>query len=173
MFKKLTILATAILFAVAAVPAIADENDYELVLTALIKGLVNPQPTEDPCILTNTETGTGGLDLNIGKITLDTNEIVDFSSSPDCLHPDSADVDAKFTLTAVANSDKVYGAYQTVMVIKPTGDLTALGRYQITGGTGRFTGAKGTGVITAQGSLFAPEVTGQLIGDVSSNDNDD
>lgn len=173
MFKKLTILTAAMLLTISVAPVFADENGNELVLTALVKGLANPLPTEDPCILTNTETGTGGLDQNIGKITLDTTEIIDLSSSLDCFNPDSAEVDAKFTLTALANSDKVFGTYQTVILIDPAGDLTALGRYQITGGTGMFEDAKGTGVITAQGNLFAPEVTGQLIGDVSSNGDDD
>ncbi len=168
MFTKLMTLAAAIVFTVSAGSAFAeddeDDDGNELVLTALVEGLANPQPTEDPCILMNTETGTG-LDLTIGKITIETTEVVDLSSSLDCLNPDRAEVHSEFTLTAVADSDKVFGIYHTVILIGPTADLEILGRYQITGGTGRFEGATGKGVITAQGNLFEPEVTGQFIGD--------
>ena len=97
MFRKLTTLAAAMVFTVGAGAALADDNGNELVLTAVIEGLANPQFTDDPCILTNTEFGTG-LDLNIGKITFETMETVDLSSSMDCMSPDRAEVDSKLEM---------------------------------------------------------------------------
>lgn len=168
MFRKLTILAATMLLTVAVGAAFAD-HDEGRALTALIRGTANLAPTEDPCILINTPTATG-LALNIGKFTWETQEVVDFGSSPDCLSPDSAEIDGQFVITA-ANLDQIFGVFQSVAQIDSvTNEITGLGHYEITGGTGRFEDAKGKGVSTVVGSLLPPfEFTGQLIARLSSD----
>ena len=169
MFRNVTLLAAAMLFALAAGGVFADDDDDRLELTALVRGNANPVPTEDPCILVNTETAKG-LALNIGKITWKSEEVVDFSSNPDCFRPDGAEIEAKFVIT-VEDLGEILGVYQTVAQIDAfSNEITALGHYEITGGTGKFEDAEGKGVITAVGSLLpAFEFVGELIGRISSD----
>ena len=72
------------------------------------------------------------------------------------------------TITA-ANGDTIFGHYKTLAHLNfAAGEVTALGRWEIDGGTGRFAGASGKGVIGAQGSLMPPfEVTGGMAGVIS------
>ena len=56
------------------------------------------------------------------------------------------------------------GAYEITGPLG-AGQVSALGQFQITGGTGRFAGASGDGTISAVGSLLPPfEVIGGMIG---------
>ncbi|MCG8436393.1 MAG: hypothetical protein MJA83_20440 [Gammaproteobacteria bacterium] len=178
MIKKLTTFAAALMFIVAAAPASADDDDdngNEIVLTVLAEGLIVEQSLPDAnCVFTNTVNGIAGRDLNIGEITIDSTEVVELGPFPACLAfggAEFADVVAEFVITA-ANSDQIYGVWQTVILIDPTGGVRPLGRYQITGGTGRFEGAKGKGVISAQGRFGDPAVRARLIGDTASDDDD-
>ena len=59
--------------------------------------------------------------------------------------------------------------YQTVAHLDfGTNQVLAAGLYSITGGTGRFAGASGEGVLTAEGSLLPPfEVIGRFSGTIA------
>jgi hypothetical protein len=74
----------------------------------------------------------------------------------------------QFVLTA-ANGDQVFGTYTTLAHLDfGAGQVTAFGHFQITGGTGRFSGAGGSGVISAIGSLAPPfAVLGGMSGAIS------
>jgi len=130
--------------------------------SATLEGNANPVPTADPCILVNTETAASRA-LHLGEGTWGSEEVVNF-----CSNPAGADVDGKFVITA-ANGEQIFGVYRTLAHLDfGTNTITALGRYEITGGTGRFEGAKGEGDISASGSLLPPfEVTGGLFGRIS------
>jgi hypothetical protein len=115
----------------------------------VLQGSANPQPTEDPCILNNTETGTG-QSAALGVLAWQSSEVVDLCANG------NADVDGQFTLTA-ANGDQLSGTYRTSAHLDfQAGVISAVGRYKITSGTGTFAGAKGKGVIAASGSLAPP-----------------
>jgi hypothetical protein len=117
---------------------------------ANIDGNANPVPTSDPCVLLNTETGSGTA-THIGKFVITNTESVNF-----CTNPEGGDINGQFTITA-ANGDQIFGTYYTVGHFDfQAGQITALGEYQIIGGTGRFTGATGSGQISAVGDLAPP-----------------
>ena len=114
-----------------------------------LAGNANPTPTADPCILANTETGTG-RSAALGDFTWDSSESVDLCANG------NADIDGQFTLTAV-NGDQITGNYRTSAHLDMhSGVITAVGHYKITGGSGAFAGAKGKGVTAASGSLAPP-----------------
>lgn len=132
---------------------------------AKVQGNANPMPSEtDPCIMVNTETGTG-LALYMGKVSFDTEEIIDFCSNPD---PDRANIKGEFVFTA-ANGDQIFGVVNTVGRFDyETNEIAAFGSYELTGGTGRFEDAEGKGKITVGGSLLPPfELKGILVGRIS------
>jgi hypothetical protein len=54
-----------------------------------------------------------------------------------------------------ANGDEVYAAYGGRVQPQPDGSLKLSGQYQVTGGTGRFSGATGSGTLTGS---FMPDV---------------
>jgi hypothetical protein len=85
-----------------------------------------------------------------------------------CSNPNGADVLGQVTITA-ANGDTIFGHYKTLAQLDfAAGEVTALGRWEIDGGTGRFAGASGRGVIGAQGSLLPPfAVTGGMAGAIA------
>jgi hypothetical protein len=114
------------------------------------------------CILLNTEFATGQA-LHLGQITLETSEVVN-----QCSNPEGAEVDGDFVMTA-ANGDQLFGTYETLADLNfVTFRVTAIGEFEITGGTGRFQNATGGGVITAEGSLLPPfELTGGFLGQIS------
>jgi hypothetical protein len=127
-----------------------------------LQGHANPAPTEDPCVLVNTEEATGSA-LGIGPITWASREVVNL-----CLNAEGAEVKGEFTITA-ANGDRLFGVYQTLAKLDfESNEITAHGRYRIVGGTGTFNGASGEGIIGAAGSLAPPfEFRGVLLGRVS------
>jgi len=133
--------------AVTAGAAAAEPTTLPFVVT--LQGNAGPAPTSDPCILVNTETGTG-QSAAVGPITWSSTETVDVCSAGD------ADVDGSFTITTAAG-DQLTGTYRTSAHLDfQAGVITAVGRYKITGGTGAFATAKGKGVIAAGGSLAPP-----------------
>lgn len=132
-----------------ALPGVASADSPGLPFVVLLAGNANPTPTDDPCILTNTETGTG-QSAALGEFTWASTEVVDLCANG------NADVDGQFTLTS-ANGDQLTGSYRTSAHLDmQSGVITAVGRYKVTGGTGAFAGAKGKGVIAASGSLAPP-----------------
>lgn len=129
---------------------------------ATLEGHANPVPTSDPCVLTNTEGGTGRA-VHMGAIAWASSETVNF-----CSNPDGADVQGSFIMTA-ANGDQLFGQYTTLAhpdVV--TGVITFSGQWTITGGTGRFEHATGDGTLTGEGSLAPPfGVMASFVGTVS------
>lgn len=142
----------------SAPTAAADDDSRPFAV--VLEGNANPMPTEDPCTLLNTETAVGRA-LDIGRITWESRELVYVCSDP-------AEVEGEFVITA-ANGDRIVGVYETRARLDfTTNEVTAFGFFKITGGSGRFEGARGGGVITAEGSLLPPfEVTGNLFGRIS------
>ena len=115
---------------------------------ASLVGNANPVPTEDPCVLINTETGSGQA-RHLGRFTWASVETVHVCSDP-------AQIEGEFVMTA-ANGDQVFGVYQTQAEFDfGTNTIAAFGDYEITGGTGRFQGAQGGGTLFAMGSLVPP-----------------
>ena len=101
-------------------------------------------------------------------------EVVDLASNPDCLAPAGAEIEGEFVITT-ESGDHITGDYKTVAQIDAAANrITALGHYRVTGGTGRFTRAKGRGVIKADGNFQPPfDLTGELIAQPASGDDDD
>jgi len=120
------------------------------VFAAALEGFAGPMPTADPCILANNEHGTGHA-LHMGAITWVSNETVNL-----CSNPEGGDVEGQLTITA-ANGDEVFFTYETLAQFDfTTNVVTAVGQWQIAGGTGRFAGASGRGAIAARGNLLPP-----------------
>jgi hypothetical protein len=149
----------ALALSLTSVPALAHESRQFIVA---LQGNANPVPTEDPCVLVNTETATGWA-VGIGPITWESRETVNLCSSPD-----GAEITGTFTITA-AIGDRLFGTYETLANLDfESSEITARGRYQIIGGSGAFDGASGAGVIGAAGSLLPPfEFRGALLGRVT------
>jgi len=141
-------------------PVAANPHSRPFVVTLV--GHANPIFTSDPCIIINDEAGTGQA-THMGHITWSSHETVN-----QCTNPEGADVDGAFVLTA-ANGDQVFGTYQTIAQLDfATFQVSASGQFTITGGTGRFDGASGSGTIGADGSLLPPfEVLGGQVGRIS------
>ena len=131
-------------------------------LMVVLQGNASPAPTEDPCILLNTETATGWAQ-GIGAVTWQSRETVNL-----CAGPDTPNVEGEFTITA-ASGDRLFGTYQTLAQFDvEANEITARGRYQAAGGTGAFDGASGEGLIGASGSLLPPfGFSGVLFGRIS------
>jgi len=127
-----------------------------------LQGHANPTPTENPCVLVNTEAATGSA-IGIGQIAWASREVVNL-----CSNAEGAEIEGEFTITA-ANGDQLLGVYQTLAQLDfESNKITASGRYRIVGGTGRFDGASGEGIIGAAGSLQPPfEFRGVLLGRIS------
>ena len=118
--------------------------------SATLTGFAGPAPTADPCVLENNEHGTGNA-RHMGAITWVSSETVNL-----CSNPAGGDVVGQLTITA-ANGDAVTFSYQTLAHLDfATNEVSAAGNWMISGGTGRFDGATGHGVITANGSLLPP-----------------
>lgn len=147
--------------------AVAD--DVSRPFSATTTGYANLMPTDDPCILDNTET-IAGQALHLGKVTGEGKEVIYLmkDDTGSCLNSDKGVVIGKFFLIA-ANGDQINGSLRTIVNFDfQVYEVTAFGRYAITGGTGRFEGATGEGDITVSGNLLPPfEVTGGLFGRIS------
>ena len=126
--------------------------------SATLDGFASPVFLPDGCTIVNDEHGTGNAQ-HLGSITWVSHETVDV-----CSDPAGGIVTGQITLTA-ANGDQLFGEYHAVAILDfGAGQVTANGQLLFTGGTGRFEGASGGGVISAQGRLAPPF---DLIGGIS------
>jgi len=69
-----------------------------------------------------------------------------------------------------ANGDEIVGRYsfrQTVLPIDARGNIALLADLEVTGGTGRFQGATGTGVTMGSANVFTRTVSGELAGTIT------
>jgi hypothetical protein len=155
--RGLAVLASGLL--ILGLTAGAGASPHFRPFSATLDGFAGPMPTADPCVLANAEHGTGNA-RHMGSITWVSNETVNL-----CSNPAGGDVVGQLTITA-ANGDLVNFSYQTLAHLDfSTNEVSASGNWAITGGTGRFAGASGHGVITANGSLLPPfEVLGGMSG---------
>ena len=130
--------------------------------SVVLDGHASPVFQPDGCTIINDEQGTGHAN-HLGRITWQSHETVDV-----CSNPDGGVVVGQITLTA-ANGDVVSGTYETLANLDfAAGQVTALGEFQITGGTGRFANAAGEGIISATGSLAPPfGVLGAMRGSIT------
>jgi len=136
--------------------AFADEESLPFI--AFIKGNLDLMETEDPCILTNEDTG-GGFATHMGRITATTKESLNFCSNA----PDIA-VNGNLVL-ANANGDSLSCTYETVATPVPgSAEVTSTGSYECQFGTGRFTYCSGEGTLAARGSLSTFKVGLVLVG---------
>jgi hypothetical protein len=130
--------------------------------SATLVGHANPVATADPCVLSNTEGGSGTA-VHMGAIAWASSETVNF-----CTNPNGADVVGEFVFTA-ANGDHLTGTY--VALAHPdfaAGQITFSGTWTASGGTGRFAGASGEGTLSGQGSLAPPfDVSATFVGAIA------
>jgi hypothetical protein len=112
--------------------------------------------------ISNTEVAVGEA-THLGLYTWASEELAMFIG-PDTLQV----VGLSFTMTA-ANGDKVFGTYEATGKVDFNTFIGAfIGSYEITGGTGRFANATGSGTIFADGNLLDPfEIIGGLSGTIS------
>lgn len=159
MVRKARSVSTLSILLILAFTSGVGANPHFRPFSATLDGVAGPMPTADPCILANAEHGTGNA-RHMGSITWVSNETVNL-----CSNPAGGDVVGQLTITA-ANGATVAFSYQTLAHLDfVTNQVSAAGNWQITGGTGRFAGASGQGVITATGSLLPPfEVIGRMSG---------
>jgi hypothetical protein len=127
---------------------------------ASMQGHANPLPTADPCVLTNSEAGTGHA-RHLGAITWISNEVVNLCADG------GPQVRAEFILTA-ANGDQVFGHLRTVARFDfVASQITFAGLWEIDGGTGHFQDAQGQGQLSGWGSLLPPfDVTAEFSGEI-------
>jgi hypothetical protein len=130
--------------AVVLTPAVgsAEERPFKASLT----GNAHLSPTDDPSVLRNDETGVGTA-THLGLFTWTEIEFADFDEIPG-----GVAVVASFTMTA-ANGDRLYGTFTSSGYFADAETLVIQGSYQLTGGTGRFADATGSGDIDASAFL--------------------
>ena len=113
----------------------------------------------DQCKATNAESGTGVAE-HLGNVTWSSSEVVNFCAEG------GPSVAGTIVITA-ANGDQLTESYSTTLTIDGT-TLTATGPYRVTGGTGRFSDATGSGTIDVTGSLLPPfGVSGTYTGTIA------
>lgn len=160
--------------ALAGTASAGDDDRFRGLTGTILEGFANPVPMNgDPCILINEEEATL-LAVGLGRFDWVSTEVARLvpgpDVDPDCPVPEGAEIEGEFTITA-KNGDEIRGIYRTVARIDVMAvEITFVGHYRITGGTGRFARAKGRGVITGRGDFLPPfEVTGQLVAQLPSN----
>jgi hypothetical protein len=147
--------AVAALLSATHLPA-GEMVPFEADLAGYASPIFNPDGT-----VSNTESARGH-GTHLGRFTWASQETAHFTSEPGQL-----EVVGAFTLTA-ANGDTVTGTYQTTGTIDAAGFAHFEGPYVITGGTGRFANASGSGTVSAVGRLAPPfEIQGSLTGTIS------
>jgi hypothetical protein len=158
--RSFALLASALL--ILGPTAASEARSHARPFAVTLDGNASPVFQPDGCTIINDEEGTGHA-RHMGAIAWQSHEVVET-----CLNPAGADVTGQFVLTA-ANGDQVFGTYTTLAHLDfGAGQVTAFGHFQITGGTGRFSGAGGSGVISAIGSLAPPfAVLGGMSGAIS------
>lgn len=148
-------VALALLLHVPSAPA--DELvPFEVNLVGFAAPVFNKDGT-----ISNTEVASGNA-THLGLVTWNSQEL----ATP--ISENQLSVCGSFTLTA-ANGDKVFGTYETIGTIDFS---TFIGKFEgpfvITGGTGRFANATGSGTIIGVGNLLEPfEIVGSLSGTIS------
>lgn len=159
MFGRTQLVGLALAVCIIAVTEGAGANPQFRPFSATLDGFAGPMPTADPCVLANIEHGTGDA-RHMGAITWASSETVNL-----CSNPAGGDVVGQLTVTA-ANGDVLTFSYQTLAHLDfTTNEVSASGNWTISSGTGRFAGAAGHGVITADGSLLPPfEVIARMSG---------
>jgi len=157
--KLLVAAALALLLWASSAPA-----DEVVPFKAFHKGFAAPVFNPDMTI-SNTEVAKG-VATYLGKYTLTSDETAVFTG-PNTLHV----VCKLFTLT-FANGDQVFGTYETTGTVDFNTFIGVfVGEYEITGGTGRFANATGSGTIVGVGNLQAPfEILGAFSGTISLPD---
>ena len=154
-FCRATLLAAATLAALA--PPLAQAGGTQ---SRPFKATVSTQETLGvnfaacPTVIQGTTTGTGNAS-HMGKVSLLATDCPILTPGPGQF----SFYNGQLTLTA-ANGDKLTAAYQGQLL--PTAQPTVFslnGVYTVTGGTGRFTGATGSGVL--QGSTDIVTGAGQ------------
>jgi len=147
------------ILALAAIPAIAVAEERPFM--ARWEGNAHLSPTEIPWIQRNDETGEGEA-THLGRFTWASVEFVDFRE-----FPPKVSVTGTFTMTA-ADGDQLFGKYTTVGMANDEGNLDILGCFCFTGGTGRFAGATGGGLLKAT-AFFAPGLPfeGEYLGTIN------
>ena len=88
-------------------------------------------------------------------------ELVDF-----CAIPGGVSVTGSFVMTA-ANGDELHGELTTTGSFAANGDLIIDGAYDVTGGTGRFADATGSGDVSVVAQM-PPDLSfsGTLVGSI-------
>jgi len=156
--KVLAITAALAVGAIARFPggAVAEERPFQAAWT----GNAHLSETKNPWIQRTDETGAGEA-THLGGFTWASVESVNFKNFP----PEVA-VEATFTMTA-ADGDELFGEYTTIGLANDEGNLDILGVLSFTGGTGRFAGATGGGVLQAT-AFFAPGLPfeGEFLGTI-------
>jgi hypothetical protein len=121
-------------------------------------GTATARPGDRCPVLTVEILGTGNA-THLGRLT---------NEQSHCAAPPSlAFTDGVFTLTA-ANGDQIRGTYFGEFVPLDPPLFTIDGHFSITGGTGRFADATGSGDASGVQNLVTGEVTVSLVGTISS-----
>lgn len=157
-FSTLVVIAAAVLAAAWPRDSVASD-DVMLPFEVRLEGFAFPVFNEDGSV-DNVEEATG-LATHMGLVAWHSEE----HAVP--IPGGMLAVKGEFTLTA-ANGDKVFGCYETVGKIIEFPMARFEGEFTITGGTGRFAGASGSGTIVGDGSLLPPfGIVGSLSGKIS------
>ena len=111
-------------------------------------------PTTAPGVFTVTTSG-GGIAFHLGEVTASSTETLDFATAPGT----TVVRDGRMVLVA-ANGDELHWSYGgSASLPGPDGSAAISGSYTITGGTGRFSDAAGSGTISGS----ANGITGAVL----------
>jgi hypothetical protein len=111
-------------------------------------------PISTPGVLTGTGVGSGHA-THLGKVTVSASELLDFTVSPGNV----VIRDGQLVMVA-ANGDELHWTYSgSGPVPNASGEVTFGGVFTITGGTGRFADATGSGTFEGSGSVVTGPVT--------------
>ena len=163
--KKISLpLACQLLFAIVLVGSLAPrESEAQAVvpLKAVIAINESLRAGNEDCPLFGDISGTGA-GTHLGKVTLE---------STDCIIPLNPSLTAfvffsNEVVLTVSNGDQIFAAYKGTLTAEgPVGVI--IGGYQITGGTGRFRNATGTGALQGTENMITREGQIQLNGILS------
>jgi hypothetical protein len=119
-------------------------------------------PTSVPNVFTGMLTGAGHAS-HLGRVTLSLTETLDFASSPGII----VVRDGRMVMVA-ANGDELHWTYEgTGSLPDAEGNTVINGSFVITGGTGRFTDATGTGTIQGSVDTFTGVVSVTYLGTIT------
>lgn len=120
-------------------------------------------PTSTPGVLAGTVSGAGHA-AHLGKVTLTTTEVLDFASSPG-----TAIVRDGRMVTVAANGDQLRWSYSGTGSLPPdaNGNIPLSGTFVITGGTGRFSDASGSGHFRGVGNVVTGIASVSYLGTIS------